>query len=185
MAWECYRLRAAIVDFAEGDLEERARTSVERHLAACPACSAAVLELREVPAELRRRLGNEPSEAFFAAQRDAILRAVDRSVSLPAPRPQRSRLSLAIRFGSLAAAAAAAFVFVSTWSSPPEVTQVTKTEPTVAAERAPIEGSTTTSVEAVATTDPWSADEGSLLSLADDLLDAGSDDSAEGAEGLI
>jgi len=183
MAWECYRLRAAIVDFADGALEEPARASVERHLADCSACSLAVLELREVPAELRRRLATEPSEAFFAAQRDAILRAVERSAPLPVPAAAErdSRLALAVRFGSLAAAAAAAFVFVSTWSTPPaEVTQVVKRQPTLAVEQAPVDDSATTSIDEVATTDPWSTDEGSLLGLADELLDQNSEDSAEG-----
>src|SRR5882724_9247977 len=119
MPWDCYRHRAAIVDFAAGELDEPARTNVERHLSACPSCSAAVLELREVPAELRRRLAVEPSAAFWTKQREAILQAVERSTTAaPAPRSRRRAIAAALRYGSLAAAAAAALIFIGTWSSP-------------------------------------------------------------------
>src|SRR5882724_4675911 len=153
MPWDCYRHRAAIVDFAAGELDEPARTNVERHLSACPTCSAAVLELREVPAELHRRLAVEPSEAFWAQQRESILGAVERSMAtratramrppVPAPRSRRRPLAAALRFGSLAAAAAAALIFVRTWSSPPIVTKVAKSE-TAAEVTAGNDSSTTT-----------------------------------------
>jgi len=178
MPWDCYRLRAAIVDFAEGDLEEPSRTTVERHLAGCPSCSAAVLELREVPAEVRRRLAFEPGEAFWTKQRDAILRAVEGlSTGDVGPPSRRRAVVVSTALGGLAAAAASVLILVHTWSSPPVAITVAKTESAAPAMTAA--EPSTTPLEEEATTDPWVADEGSLLSLADDLENLSSDASTD------
>jgi len=77
---QCVRLRAALVDFADGSLEDPARVRVERHVSACPHCAETVLALREVPAELGRRVRPAPEERFWATQRRGIAAAIDRGV---------------------------------------------------------------------------------------------------------
>jgi len=174
MSWDCYRLRAAVVDFADGALDDRSRDRVERHLTVCPSCAATVLELREVPAELRNRLSAEPSEEFWTRQRKAIMAAVD-SAEARAPHAPVIRSRLANRpwhlAGSVAAAAAVATIAVGWWSmTPPGATQLAKVQATPQASvTESADDSSTTGLEAVVNADPWAADEGSLLSLADQV----------------
>jgi anti-sigma factor RsiW len=171
MSWTCHRLRAALVDFADGSIDERGRVGVERHLAECDDCSAAVLELREVPTDLRRRLANEPRAEFWTEQRAAILRAIDDLPPASAPSPARERkLVRWTTLGSLAAAAAAAFVFVHLASAPvPSSVPPAPKAANVTVQTVDAGESTASALVAAATSDPWAADEGSLLSLADEL----------------
>jgi anti-sigma factor RsiW len=171
MSWTCHRLRAALVDFADGSIDERAGASVERHLAQCDDCSAAVLELREVPTDLRRRLAAEPPEEFWTEQRASILHAVDGLAPASAPPPARERKFVRwTALGSLAAAAAASFLFVRLRSAPApgSLPNVASRQAVNVATETARESSTSALVEA-ATSDPWAVDDGSLLSLADEL----------------
>jgi len=183
-SWSCHRLRSALVDFADGSIDERTRDRVERHLADCTECSSAVLDLREVPTDLRRRLAAEPGEAFWTAQRVSILRAIERASPGGAePREPRRKMVRWTALGSLAAAAAAAFVFVRIGSAPApsSVPTVAKVQvASVASVAANTTESSTSALVAAATSDPWSADEGSLLSLADELESQASETAEEG-----
>ena len=89
----CWSLRASLVDFAEGRLDEQGRESIERHLAGCAHCAAAVLSLREIPAELRRLAAPDPGEEFWSRQRERVLGAIEdaRAARLRRPRSLLSR----------------------------------------------------------------------------------------------
>jgi hypothetical protein len=81
----CWRLRASLVDLAEGTLPAAGRAGVERHVAVCASCAATVAALRELPERLR---GVElPGDAFWQRQRADILRAV-RGLPVPASPPR-------------------------------------------------------------------------------------------------
>ena len=79
IALRCARLRAALVDFADGRLEEPTRGRVERHVARCADCAETVLALREAPAKLARRARANHDERFWAEQRRRIADAIDRA----------------------------------------------------------------------------------------------------------
>ena len=188
-SWGCHRLRGAIVDFADGALDDRSRMEVERHVSTCASCAAAVLELREIPAEVRRRLAHEPGEAFWTQQREAILRAVERAE--PAARRESARRPAAVRrdvrwgtrwggrVGTLAAAAVAIWVVVGSLSpTSHDVAQVAKSPATSVTSTAEVAGDGA-DYEELDTSDPWSVDEGSLLSLAEELGDTDVDDSGD------
>jgi anti-sigma factor RsiW len=74
----CMWLRAAIVDFADGMLDEPARARVERHVSKCSDCADAVLALRETPAELTRLARTAHDEQFWVEQRRRIAEAIER-----------------------------------------------------------------------------------------------------------
>ena len=110
---QCARLRAALVDFADGSLEEPERASMERHVSRCADCAEAVLALREVPAELARRVRPAPDERFFSEQRRSIGEAIDRGVVVAVPsRPTRRPRPAAWWRAAPALAAAAALFLV-------------------------------------------------------------------------
>ena len=102
--WRCHRLAAALVDYADGTLAERARPRVERHLAHCPCCRDVLAALREVPALLQvAEIGRE--ESFWVRQRQDILRAVRTQAA-----PARSRVPRFAWQGAVAAVAVAVIV---------------------------------------------------------------------------
>lgn len=118
-SWRCVRLRPRLVEFADGTLAESGRPRIERHLTACPRCAETVLDLREVPAEIRRLAAPEPSEEFWIRQRRAILEAIEkRPVGIREMVPAGPR---ALLWGtSVALAASLALVlFLSQSSAPP------------------------------------------------------------------
>jgi anti-sigma factor RsiW len=118
----CIRQRAALVDFADGIVEEPTRASVERHLSACRHCAETVLALREVPAELGRRIRSAPDERFWAEQLRRIGAAIDRGV-VPdvAARPAIRRRTLTFwpALPALAAAAGLLAVLGRSWIPAP------------------------------------------------------------------
>lgn len=104
--WRCRQLAAALVDYADGVLASAERERVERHLAQCARCAAAVASLREAPA-LLRHASAEANDAFWAAQRERIMQQID----TPPPRarePQRGfdwRLALPVAAAAVIALA--------------------------------------------------------------------------------
>jgi anti-sigma factor RsiW len=104
--WRCRQLAAALVDYADGVLASAERERVERHLAQCADCSAAVAALREAPALLRRD-SEAANDAFWDAQRERIMQQID----APPPRtrePQRGfdwRLALPVAAAAVIALA--------------------------------------------------------------------------------
>jgi anti-sigma factor RsiW len=104
--WRCRRQAAALVDYADGELSERARPRLERHLARCPRCRDELAALHEVPAllqtaEIRR------DESFWLRQRQDILRAVRTQTE---PAPARERVPRFAWQGAVAAVAVAVIV---------------------------------------------------------------------------
>ena len=106
----CFLLRSALVGFADGTLPEPARADVERHLSRCPHCTEDVVALREVPAMLRQRVAPAPDEAFWARQRESILRTVTLGVATAPPRPATRRAHLRWLVAAPAAVAALSLV---------------------------------------------------------------------------
>jgi anti-sigma factor RsiW len=86
--WQCHRLAAALVDYVEGMLDDSRRLGVERHLATCADCAAAVSALREVPQALRAWPEPIHDDAVLLAQRASIRAAID---AAPPPRAGRGR----------------------------------------------------------------------------------------------
>jgi hypothetical protein len=87
--WTCRRLQGALIDLAEGTLDANRRRRVVAHLARCGECAAAASALRDLPALLRDTTA-QPDEAFWQAQRAAVMREV-RTLPVPASRiPGRS-----------------------------------------------------------------------------------------------
>ena len=173
---ECFRLRAALVDFAEGSLAEPKRGGVERHVADCAECASAVLALREVPAALRRTTEREPDEAFWARQRNGILRAIEAG---PAPRasapPPIATRRIGWRLTPALAAAAVLALFLRSW--PP--TLPTATVGPVASRTAPTEESHEATTDAAVDAGPYAAmDDATFAGLADSL-DYDVDDAVE------
>jgi hypothetical protein len=80
--WTCRRLRARLVDFSSGAMNASERAGIESHVAACDRCRAALAALRDVPAMLRVQDETALDEAFWRAQRQAIMGAIR---DLPAP----------------------------------------------------------------------------------------------------
>lgn len=81
--WRCRRLRARLVDLAEG-VAFAGSERVERHAAGCAECGAALAALREVPAALRAAPADGRDDAFWERQRQGILRAAFDSPAPPA-----------------------------------------------------------------------------------------------------
>ena len=99
--WRCRHLAAALVDYAEGGLASPERERVERHLAHCVDCTAAVAALREAPALLRRG-GAAVNEGFWDAQRERIMQQLD----TPPPRARAPQHGFDWRLALPVAAAA-------------------------------------------------------------------------------
>lgn len=114
--WRCARLRSSLVDGAEGALDERARARIERHVADCDECRAALEALRDVPQALRRAAVPQPDEDFFRRQRQAILRRARQAPSPQAAPPFRPRFGWA---AGLATAAVVVLVLLRQGAGPP------------------------------------------------------------------
>lgn len=111
--WQCRRLRASLVDCAEGSLDAAGEARVRRHAADCADCAAALASLEQIPTMLRAVPPSVRDEDFWRRQRQSILRRA-RQVEAPA------KPSLAPRFTWTAglAAAAAVLVVLATYRSP-------------------------------------------------------------------
>lgn len=172
-SWSCHRLRAELVDFAEGKLGEPRRLHVERHLSSCPDCAEAVLELREVPGQLRRLASVDPPGEFWKRQRAAILDSIDNSPTVGRPGIPRTserrawKLPLALA-ASLAVTVAAAgwwTTHVSTPTGPPLPSQPIQ----VASVARPDETPSTSWEPTAESNDVLYVEDTSLLSLAEQL----------------
>lgn len=99
----CRRLRARLVDYADGALDAGARARLEGHLGACPRCAADLNALRDIAAALSESRVPRRDEEFWLRQSEAIMRRVRR---LPErePAPRADRFSV-WRFAAAAAAA--------------------------------------------------------------------------------
>lgn len=185
MSWQCLRLRAELVDFADGTLGEPYRRRVERHVASCARCSEAVLDLREARGRLERMAPADRPQEFWIRQREAILRAIAES---PAPAGSATAVasSGAKRWSApLALAASAALaLLVSRWWSPaadstplaePSLAQSAPSEPTV-------ETVASVADESGLSQDTLVFDDTSLLGLAEQLQD---DSTASADDNLI
>jgi Putative zinc-finger len=117
--WRCSRLRPGLVDFAAGILAEPSRARIERHLSTCARCAEAVVDLREVPGEIRRLAPAEPSEEFWAHQRRAILDTID-GQPLAVKRAAAAWPPRSLLWGTPVALAASVAValFASHWGTP-------------------------------------------------------------------
>jgi len=114
--WRCRLVAGRLVDYAGGTLPARHHRRLERHLAGCAACRAALAALRDVPAALHTDAVPDPGEAFWTAQRAAVRRAL---ATLPEPQRQ-PWLALPWRPGWPAAlAAATAAVVLAVWTLMP------------------------------------------------------------------
>ncbi len=184
---QCARWRAALVDFADGRLEEPARASVERHLSRCADCAQTVLALREVPAELVRRVRPAPDERFWKEQRRRIGEAIDRGKTIDS-RPEvrairemremrwmRPSATAWWRIASALAAAAAVFVVLARGlTSAPELPARIAAAPTTPAVRNASNESLAMFVDepaVVAPVDVASADDSTLAGLDESLED--------------
>lgn len=73
-AWQCRRLRARLVDLADGALPREEEKALRAHAAACDDCGAALEALEAVPGMLRELDAPAHDEAFWANQRQSIAR---------------------------------------------------------------------------------------------------------------
>jgi len=105
--WRCRQWRADLVDVAAGKLDARRQQALDRHLAACAECAAALAALREVPEHLRAEEVPSRDDAFWLRQRRSIMRTIRQQ-----PAPARRRL-LGTDFGWRAALLAAAGVVIA------------------------------------------------------------------------
>ncbi|HEU4628379.1 MAG TPA: zf-HC2 domain-containing protein [Gemmatimonadaceae bacterium] len=79
----CAAFEARLADYLEGDLPPAQRAAAERHLAACPACSALVADLQALRDEARALPPLQPSRDLW----DGIARRIETPVvALPARR---------------------------------------------------------------------------------------------------
>jgi anti-sigma factor RsiW len=74
MRWSCRRLRAALVDAAEGRLADR--TALDAHLAGCADCRRRLAAMQTVRAALRTPEIETPDDEFFVRQRQAVMRRI-------------------------------------------------------------------------------------------------------------
>lgn len=175
-SWQCLRLRAALVDFAEGTLGEPARRRVERHLASCPRCSAAVLELREARGRLEHMAPPDPPREFWARQRDAVLRAIEEPAVAARSRPVVAR-SRARRWGTplaLAASLALALLASRWWSPSGDSTRVAVRSTAPTAQNESVAEATAAAVgdePSLLAQDALAFEDTSLLGLAEQLQD--------------
>lgn len=104
-AWRCRRWDAALVDYAEGDLEAHERLRVERHLATCARCTAAVEALSGVSTLLRDATVSR-DESFWVAQRQATMRSISAATAEQEELAERSGLGFDFRLALPVALAA-------------------------------------------------------------------------------
>lgn len=78
----CRRLRATLVDLAEGAIDDDVRDRAERHLGGCSGCREAVEALRAAPARLGAA-APVPDAAFRSRQRAAILERIREAAAQP------------------------------------------------------------------------------------------------------
>ena len=124
-SWRCRRVQPLLVDTAEQGLDERQRVYLNRHLAACDDCRAALAALQQVPAMLRELPPPRRDEEFWRRQRQAILRRLS-PIDTPADAAVFSR-----RFtwgAGIAAAAAVALVLVALRGAAPPPVNVAEVE---------------------------------------------------------
>jgi len=76
--WQCWRLRASLVDFANGALAAKEQVRVGQHLAGCARCAASLAALREVVPLVAELPAVKRDEADWRRQRANIMRAVAR-----------------------------------------------------------------------------------------------------------
>jgi len=120
-AWRCRRMAAALVDYGDHALLPRERARVERHLAGCPRCAAAVTALADVPARLRGAPAAR-DDVFWAAQRRHIMDAIRTDVAAPEPvRPRGFDWRLALPVAAAAAIAVAGYLSLRAPLVPSEV----------------------------------------------------------------
>jgi anti-sigma factor RsiW len=167
--FRCWKLRASLVDFAEGRLEEKTREQIEHHVASCADCATTVLSLREVPAELRRRAAPERGEQLWASQRAGIMRTIG-DAGLARPRQGRSFRDLPdtvpwVPIAALAASVAMIVLAPQWWARP--------RSPQPDAASAPADSVVASTTESFAD-DLFETDEASLaMAEPDDLDDLG------------
>ena len=107
----CARLRQILDAYVDGELDRTTAADLDRHVAACPACSA----LRDGRFELGRTIRAQAPR--FAAP-ETLRRAVREGLERAAVRPSRGRPSWGLA-GALASAAAAAGLAVGVWLGQP------------------------------------------------------------------
>lgn len=113
--WRCRRLRADLVDLADGTLSGAKRLAVEEHVAGCAACVQTLAALRRAPKRLRAAAPVERDEAEWQRQRAAISRAV-RELAVPGaagPPARRTGRIIPTRSGRRRVAAAIAASLVA------------------------------------------------------------------------
>ncbi|MFZ2053964.1 MAG: zf-HC2 domain-containing protein [Candidatus Aminicenantales bacterium] len=92
---ECRRLRRDFVTFLEGEMSERDRENVKRHLEACPACAQELKDLERI-LESADSLGQEMKSVLagidWDAQAEKIVAAVWDEKVHPQKEPKRARL---------------------------------------------------------------------------------------------
>lgn len=98
-AWRCRRWRPDLVDLALRTLAASDVRRVEAHLAGCPDCRADLAALRDTTHALANQPSERPADAFWLAQRQAIMRRVR-----TAPAPTRVQWPRWQTVGGLAAA---------------------------------------------------------------------------------
>ena len=81
----CATFEARLADYLEGDLTPAQRVAAERHLAACPACTALVADLHALRGEARTLPALAPSRDLWAGIAERIETPV---VALPARRAE-------------------------------------------------------------------------------------------------
>jgi len=83
----CRLRRARLVDLADGRLTPVERMRLERHVAGCEGCAAALDALRGMPGRLRAALPDAHDDAFWRGQREAVMRSVRAAAADPVPAP--------------------------------------------------------------------------------------------------
>jgi anti-sigma factor RsiW len=171
MLWGCSRLLPKLVDFADGNLDEAARTRIEAHLARCPRCTETVLELREVPGKLRRLAVPEPPPEFWMRQRQSVLQAIESRSPVRPVAASGSASGFRWTTPVALAASVAVMLLLGRWWAPEVRPPI---EPTVggASPAAIVEDAEpTASEEASQGEELFSTEDASLLSLAEQLDD--------------
>lgn len=173
-SWSCHRLRADLVDFADGKLDEPRRARLEHHVASCSECADMVLELREMPGQLRRLASADPPAEFWKDQRASILAAIGDPQSFVRREPPLPSRRGAWRMPLALAASLAITVIMSRWWTIPATTSspvpaaATRPMEVASAER-PIEATFMSADEATLSNDVLYLEDTSLLSLAEQL----------------
>ena len=114
MRWQCWRLRARLVDFAADVLPATERERIASHVGHCDRCAVVVAALQDVPAQLLTLPPVAADEVFFRRQHDAIMRTVR---TQPEVR-QASGFAWPWVFAPAVAATAALVLAVTMWRPP-------------------------------------------------------------------